>query len=303
MVTEEELDCDFRECGHYEIYRTQKAFDFGIGESNLVARFGYHPQVLGGDALREREACLGEDVVGGVLYPETATVNPYRFVMALAERAEKHGATLVSGAEVVEVEPTGKERCAVRTRQGEAMTPGRVIIATGAYSPSLLRRLGLSLPLQAAKGYHCDRSPEEGNTPALENAFLLGENSVFCTPMGDFVRFAGTLEFAGLNEDIRSSRLKQLTRAARRYFRGMGEGPSLSEWCGLRPCLADGLPVLGPVPGHPGIFIATGHAMQGLTLGPATGQLMAEHVLETELSVDVKPLGAERFPARSKRRA
>jgi D-amino-acid dehydrogenase len=113
--------------------------------------------------------------------------------------------------------------------------------------------------------------------------------------MGDRLRFAGTLEFSGRNHDIRPDRLHQLDAAALRYFTVEELSEPVSEWCGLRPCTPDGLPVIGEVPGHPGAFVATGHAMLGLTLGPMTGSLMAELVLEGSPGLPVGAFRADRF--------
>jgi D-amino-acid dehydrogenase len=124
---------------------------------------------------------------------------------------------------------------------------------------------------------------------------MLGEASVFCTPMDGFIRFAGTLEFSGINEHIRRPRLEQLTSAAGHYFDGLGPAEAVSEWCGLRPCLSDGLPAVGPIPGLTGAFVATGHAMLGLTLGPVTGKLVAEYVLDGAPSLEVSALLPARF--------
>jgi D-amino-acid dehydrogenase len=124
---------------------------------------------------------------------------------------------------------------------------------------------------------------------------MLGEKSVFCTPMGGFVRFAGTLEFSGENHEIRRPRLEQLTDAAKLYLDGMADDTPLSEWCGLRPCMADGLPVIGPVPGLDGLFLATGHGMLGLTLGPVTGQLLADHILNGQPGMDLSAVRVDRF--------
>jgi D-amino-acid dehydrogenase len=183
----------------------------------------------------------------------------------------------------------------IRTADGEAIKADAVIIAAGVESGALARRLGLLLPLQAAKGYHRDRIPQAGLTPVLRQTCMLGEASVFCTPMDGFVRFAGTLEFSGINEQIRRPRLEQLTSAAGRYFDGLGPAESVSEWCGLRPCLSDGLPAVGPIPGLTGAFVATGHAMLGLTLGPVTGKLVAEYVLDGAPSLEVSALLPARF--------
>ncbi len=118
---------------------------------------------------------------------------------------------------------------------------------------------------------------------------------VFCTPMDGFVRFAGTLELSGVNHEIRRPRLEQLTKAAGRFLRIMENATVKSEWCGLRPCLPDGLPAVGAVSRCAGVFVATGHAMMGLTLAPVTGKLISECVLEGSPSMDITALLPDRF--------
>ena len=113
--------------------------------------------------------------------------------------------------------------------------------------------------------------------------------------MDGFVRFAGTLEFSGVNHEIRRPRLEQLTNASSRYLTTMDDPTVRSEWCGLRPCLPDGMPAVGPLSPYSGLFIATGHAMMGLTLGPVTGKLIAECVLDGLASMDITALSPSRF--------
>jgi D-amino-acid dehydrogenase len=113
--------------------------------------------------------------------------------------------------------------------------------------------------------------------------------------MDGFVRLAGTIEFSGLNQEIRRPRLEQLTNSSSRYLRTIGDAAVRSEWCGLRPCLPDGLPAVGPLSPYTGLFIATGHAMMGLTLGPVTGSLIAECVLDGSPSIDITALCPGRF--------
>jgi D-amino-acid dehydrogenase len=295
LVHEEALECAYRHDGYYEVFLTRAKLDAAQRETALMRHEGYRPEALPGGAMREREPALNERVIGGVFYPEAASVDPHRFVTALAERARGFGVVVRTKTEVVGVETTGGMVRGVRTRDGETVEADAVVLATGAYSLDLARRLGLALPLQPAKGYHRDREPRAGETPALRTTCMLGERSVFLTPMDGFLRFAGTLEFSGENHEIRRPRLEQLTKAAALYFDGVAVAESRSEWCGLRPCVADGLPVAGPVPGVGGAFVATGHAMLGLTLGPVTGKLMAEYVLDGRPSLDISALRADRF--------
>ncbi len=295
LMEEEQLDCDFRREGYYDIFLTEQGLNGAEREAGIMQQHGYHPQMLDGDELRQREPAINRHMVGGVFYPEAATVDPYRFVVALADRARVHGAKFRTGTEVVGVVEQRGRVVGVRLSDAAVLEGDKVVIAAGAYSPALTHKLGLRLPLQPAKGYHRDRIPRAGETPSLQCTLMLGEKSVFCSPMSGVVRFAGTLEFSGLNHAIRRPRLEQLTNAATQYLNGVGASDATSEWCGLRPCMSDGLPVLGPVPNHEGLFIATGHAMLGLTLGPVTGKLVAEYVIDGRPSCHTAALGVDRF--------
>jgi D-amino-acid dehydrogenase len=295
LVEEEDLECHYRQDGYYEVYRTRSGAATARHEVEAMRRHGFDAEFLDGSALREREPALKTEVLGGAFFSGAATVNPYQFVLEIAARAERCGATIHTQKDARTI--VSKEGCvqAVETGMGELIEADSVIVAAGVHSSALTAQLGLRLPLQAAKGYHRDRVPKIDETPALQQTCMLGEASVFCTPMDGFVRFAGTLEFSGINDRMRRPRLEQLTNAAELYLDGIGGGTTQSEWCGLRPCLSDGLPVVGPIPGHKGAFVATGHAMLGLTLGPVTGQLMAEYVIDGEPSEDVSALAAHRF--------
>jgi D-amino-acid dehydrogenase len=295
LVRDERLTCGYRAAGYYEVFLTEAAFQSARNEADVQGRYGFQPEVLDGTALRARVPALKESVRGGVFFPQAATLNPRRFLLELADRARQRGAVVRTGTEVVALVFERSRVTGVRSEAGEIILADAVVLTTGAYSVRLVTRLGYRMPLQAAKGYHCDRDRSSGRAPALDAACMLGETSVFCTPMDGFVRFAGTLEFSGVNHRIRRSRVDQLARAAERYLEGMGEAPARSEWCGLRPCLPDGLPVIGAAPRHPGLYVATGHAMLGLTLGPITGQLMAECVLDGQPTLDLTPFRVERF--------
>ena len=295
LVDEEDLDCDYRPEGFYEVFRTDQGRAEVKMDAAMAQADGYRTEFLSGEALREREPALKSGVLGGVFYPEAATLHPHRFVLAMAERTRRYGGTFRTGSEVAEVLTRDGRAAGVRTRAGEIVEGDTVILATGAYSLDLMEGLGCRLPVQAGKGYHRDRDPATGGTPPLGIPFLLREHYVLCTPMDGFVRFAGTMELSGVNHEMREARLVQLTYAADQYLEGVGDVESTSEWCGLRPCTPDGLPIIGPVTPHRGVFVATGHAMLGLTLGPVTGKLVAEWVLDGSPSIDLSALRVDRF--------
>lgn len=295
LIQTENLRCYVCRGGYYEIYLTERGIESAKEESGMLSRYGFHPEVVSGEELREREAAINDRVVGGIFYPEAATINPYQFVLEMKERAERRGAKFRTTSEVIALRIVNQRVRGLQLQGGEFLEADSVVLAAGAYAVPLLRRLGIHFPLQAAKGYHRDCEAKPGSAPLLSHACVLGENMVFCTPMDGFVRFAGTLELSGVNHDIRRPRLEQLTKAASRYIKTMEDVTIKSEWCGLRPCLPEGLPAVGAVSRYPGLFVATGHAMMGLTLGPVTGKLISECVLDRSPSMDIDTLRPDRF--------
>lgn len=298
VVAEEGLDCGYRREGYYEVYRTPQGFAAAAEEARLVGSHGFQARIVLPQAMREKEPALRTGLVGSIHYADGATCDPNRFLLELADRARRHGAAFRTETNVTGVLMNGGKVVGARLETGETIPATAVVVCTGAYSLDLLGHLGVHLPIQAGKGYHRDRSVESGGTPALSITCMLGETSVFCTPLNGTVRYAGTMEFSGVNHQLRPGRLAQLTAAADRYLKGVGDVASTSEWCGLRPCAPDGLPVIGPVPDLPGLFVATGHAMLGLTLGPVTGKLTAECVIDGRPSIDITALSPGRFVRR-----
>lgn len=294
VVEEEGIACGYRRDGYFEVCRTEAGLAGAAHEASIIAGQGYHPQTLDGDALRGAEPSLGPSVLGGVFYPEAATLDPYRFTAGLADAARRRGVEIREGEEVAEVLVEGGRTRGVRLAGGEVVGSDAVVLSTGPFSLGLARRLGVRLPVQPGKGYHRDLRVGPGGSPPLRVAFVLNEASVFCTPMEGFVRYAGTMEFSGLNLDMRPARLAQLTRAAGAYLPGLEAREPLSEWCGLRPVASDGLPIVGPLGKVDGVVVANGHGMLGVTLGTVTGRVVADWVVDG----DTDPLSRRMAPAR-----
>jgi len=279
MVEEESLECCYTRDGYYDLCLTEAGLEGARHEADIIRRHGYHPEALSGDELRSVEPALTDEVVGGVYLPEARTLDPNAFLQSLASRAVDRGVEVRTGVGVDDVVMSGGRATGVRLADGELLEADAVVLATGPFSLSLAARLGTKLPVAPGKGYHRDL-PVGSGSPPLRIAAVLNEASVFCTPMDGFVRYAGTMEFSGLNDIMHQPRLEQLTVSASRYFQGFGDAKPLSEWCGLRPVAADGLPIVGALPGAPNVVVATGHGMLGLTLAPVTGRQVASEILD-----------------------
>lgn len=259
-----------------------------------MRRYGYGPESCDGKELRRQEPSLRPSVLGGVYFPEAATCEPRDFVLEVANRAARSRVEVREGAEVREVLLRGDVTTGVRLADGALLEADAVVLATGPFSAHIARRAGLRLPVAPGKGYHRDFGTAAG-APGPRIACVLHERSVFCTPLDGFTRYAGTMEFSGLNDALRSDRLEQLTASASLYFDNLPREAPRSEWCGIRPVCADGLPIVGRVPGLDGLHVATGHGMLGLTLGPVTGRIVTDLVFGHDPGSHATGLAPGRF--------
>jgi len=294
LIEEERIECGYRAEGYFDVCSTPEGLRSARHEAGIIRRYGYHPEELDGDELRVREPALSHDIIGGVFYPEAATLEPSRFLMRLTEVVRRLGVEVREGTSVSSVTEQGGRVSGVLSAEGERLHADAVVLTTGPFSLGVARRFGTRVPVQPGKGYHRDIEVGPNGSPRLRIACVLNESSVFCTPMDTVVRFAGTMEFSGENHVLRPGRLGQLTRAARAAFPELGTARPVSEWCGLRPVSMDGLPIVGPVPGVDGLHLATGHGMLGLTLGPVTGDMVANTILGPG-DPRVEPLEPSRF--------
>jgi D-amino-acid dehydrogenase len=251
--------------------------------------------VLDREALCALEPDVADGVIGGLLAGAERHVRPESLTAGLRRALIERGADVHENRHVTALlaRPDGWR---VQLRDG-SLDADRVVVAAGVWSRELLAPLGIRLPLEAAKGYSIT-APANGDRP--RHPLYLTEIKVGVSPFDGAVRLAGTLELAGLDLRLNRRRIDAIARHAADYVTGLHPDGGSVEWAGLRPVPADGLPIIGAVPGHPGLFLATGHHMLGVTLGPATGEALAPLVIGDELPDVLRPFAPTRFiPARN----
>jgi D-amino-acid dehydrogenase len=297
IVAEESLSVEYHRGGWREVFYTPEGLEGGRVEADLLRGHGFDVEVYDGDELQRREPAFKPGAAGAIHFTESTFTEPYRFLLELADRARKHGASIRTNTELMDLTIDDGRFRAACLHTGERLEADAVVLAAGIWSSAIAKRIGLSIPMQAGKGYHRDITRP---APCLKTASVIADRHVAVTPMGDVLRLAGTVEFSGINDRLVPKRLEMLTAAARRHLKGIGQTQTVSEWCGLRPCTADGLPVVGWAPQPAGVFVATGHARMGLTLGPITGRLISECILDGTPSLEIDPLRADRFDKRGR---
>jgi len=291
LVRQEGLECDYQRNGHLMLYKTEHGLQDGFHEARLLEEHGFTNRTLTPSEVTEMEPSVRPDIAGAVYCGDDANLDPASFVRQLATRFQEKGGIIQTGTEVLGFDTSGGEIVSVKTSRGEHR-PRQVVLAAGAWSPSLARDLGLKLAVQPAKGYSVTfESP--ATLPSLP--VRLGEAKVGVTPIGQMKRFAGTLELSGLNLTIDSRRVGAIVRAVGDYLTSEVERVSGDVWCGMRPCTPDGLPMIGPSGTVTNLIVATGHATLGMTHGPITGKLVAQLACGKTPDVDTTALSPDRF--------
>jgi D-amino-acid dehydrogenase len=284
-------DVGYVQSGLLMAYRSTKGERETLAQADRAEAAGLDVERWDAAALAEGDPGLARGVPGlggAVLYRQDGRVDPDRLLARVHQAVEGAGGRVHTGVEVTGVAawPGGGVR--VETGAG-VVRAEHVVLAAGAWTARLVRALGLRLPLEPAKGYSVTVGSPEGG-PRLPT--ILTDDKVTVTPLPGRLRLAGTLSLAGFDGSVDERRAGPIRRLAGAFAPG-AEGTPV--WTGYRPCSPDGLPYVGPVPGHPDVQVATGHGMMGVTLAPVTAELVARAACGESAPFDTSPFRADRF--------
>jgi D-amino-acid dehydrogenase len=281
-------------------YRTTAALEHDYAALEPIRRFGFEISApMSGDELRTLEPSLSETVCGGYWLPQERSVRPDTLVRGLIDYLQERGVAVRRDTPVSGIETTGRTATAVLAG-GERIPAGMVVVAAGAWTPRLLKPLRVNVPIEAGKGYSIDLTPAPALPHPVSRPLYLHETRVAITPLDGMIRLAGTMELSGLNHDVRQERVAAIAHSAGWAIRGWPHktptsGPGVRIWNGPRPMTPDGLPIIGWLPGYRNLIVASGHAMLGVTLAPATGEAVAD-LITTGRAPDVAaPFDPTRF--------
>ncbi|MGW3117606.1 NAD(P)/FAD-dependent oxidoreductase [Streptomyces sp. NPDC001107] len=263
-------------------------------------RYPLPDDVTTGDEARLLDDALSFGVRAAYLVEGEGLVDPEAFALGLGQALAAAGVKVHENAEAVGFRTSrgtdGGRVAAVRTTLGE-MPCEAVVIAAGMRSADLLGTLGHPLPLQAGKGYSFSVDLD----PAPRHTLYFGERRAVASPIGGTTRIGGTMELSGNNNRLDWRRVVAVALASRHYLGHWFDDPDdlvgliRDPWVGGRPFLPDGLPVIDRVPGHANAFVATGHGMLGVTLGPVTGRRLTEYVRTGRRPETLEPFRFDRL--------
>ena len=293
MAMRGEFDFGWQEKGLFMLFKNQETRHEMQQEAQVANRAGIEAQVLSAQEVQAMEPHVQVDVAGAVYYPGDAHIYPNQLMTSLVSYLKGKGVRFLQNQSVEDFVIQSNSVKSVVT-SGGTYAFDDIVLAAGAWSPELARKLGISLPLQGGKGYSfvAQDLPENIQVPAI-----MLEARATATPMGGGMRFAGTLEVAGTDMSVNMNRVRGIHNSITQYYPDL-KVPFPEEqkvWRGLRPCSPDGLPYLGRVKQFSNVILATGHGMMGVSLGPATGKLVAELVNDQKNSMELEAFEPTRF--------
>ena len=277
-------------CGQLYVSKKPHAAQGSALAQRMRELAGVRSQLLDHMEIRELEPALAPVFQSGMLLPDNGRCkNPHQLVRAIANDAERNGATILCG-KVAGFQTNGRNVTAIVV-DGKPRPVERVVIAAGAASGRLSAQLGTPLPVEAERGYHVTIE-DPGVMPRIPVSNV--DAKFVCSPMNMGLRVAGTAEFAGYDAEPNWRRAEILETQVRAMFPGV-RMEKVSRWMGRRPSLPDGLPVLGGAPDYANAFFAFGNSHFGMSAGSVMGKVVAELVAGNKASIDIAPFSPARF--------
>ncbi len=273
------------------LYKTDVAAEEEMKVAEKAMQLGLEVEFLNKQQLNAIEPNVSIDAKGAIHYECDGHMTPTEFMPKMIDYLQHKGVVIKANEEVLDISFSNDKIQKIVSSKA-SYKADEVVLAAGSWSGKLSKKLNIKLPIQAGKGYRINVERPTGITmPAI-----LLEAKVAVTPMKGFTRFAGTMEFSGINATIRKERVQAIANAANNFYPETEIHTTEVDKAksGMRPVSPDGMPYIGRCPEIQNLIFATGHAMMGWSLGPATGKLVAEVIDGKKISMDISPFAPER---------
>lgn len=275
---------NYEEKGLLMLFQSDKTAEEMYHEGKAAEKLGLEVDYLTKEGVTTLESGTKTNVIGGVHFKSDAHLYPQKFMLFIKEALADLGVhikpnTLVKGfktasGQVVEV-----------VTDKESIKADNVVLATGSWSPEIAKKLGLNISMLPGKGYSFTIK-DKAHKPSIPS--ILCEGKVAVTPMANDIRFGGTMEITHTRDTkINKNRLQGIVNSINSFYPEMNVNmpEEKDTWFGFRPCTPSGLPIIAKSKHLTNVTVATGHAMMGLSLAPATGKLVTEIINEQPTSV------------------
>lgn len=307
-----ELPFEYRNPGSILVCESDEELIAANKWVELQKAAGLDFKMLDRQDLKNESQYFAEDLYGGLESPTDGTVNPYMLAYSMFNEAKKMGAEIHEYVEVKDVKKTVEGHFIVETSDGQ-YTANKVINAAGVWAPTIGKMLDLNIPILPRKGQIivASRQKPVGMRKVMEFGYLIskfgGERKVdeMTEKLGVALVFEPTesqnfligssREFLGFDTRVQQKVTDCIAKRALRFYPNMSDMTIIRTYAGLRPWIADHLPIISEVESIPGFYIVAGHEGDGIGLAAVSGKLTQEIIQNKQTSVPVEKLQFNRF--------
>src|SRR5699024_8543904 len=294
LENKEAMSFGFQRKGHLTLCNTEKGLKAAAASAQKASALGVPTEVLTAEEVQNMDPNIQMDIRGAIYYPEDAHLHPGHLMEQLKSFLRNKGVRFRFNTKVINIKEEAEGKMEVLTSKQQKLKGTNVVLCCGSWTPELMKRLHFKLPIQAGKGYSLTlKNPKK--RPEIN--MLLAEKKVAVTPMNGDLRFAGTMEIAGIDKSVTPAKITALKRAVTQYFPeySMDDLDNQEVWVGLRPCSPDGLPYVGKVEPYKNIFVSTGHSMVGMSLGFASGEIISQLITKGQAKLSHAMMDPNRY--------
>jgi len=292
LIADEKIDCGWSNKGILFVFKDKRGFDKYKSTNDYTKRFNVEAESLVGNDLLDKEPALKDNLYGAWYYDIDNWLKPDRMVKALVQKISEADGQIVHDTEINNFHFERSQLKGVSDSTGSYWEGDKFLLAAGAWSPLVSKKLGFSLPIIPGKGYSITMERPE-ICPSYP--CIMMEKKVVATPWENSYRLGSTMELTGYDESLNEVRLEALKRGAEDYLRDPYNEDVSEKWWGWRPMTYDGLPIIDKSPKHTNLWLACGHSMVGMSMGTATGKLISETMLNEEPHLSLSPYRYKRF--------
>ncbi len=288
---ETESDFEFVQAGNLILLRTNEDLEKHQANVEKPRAVGLDLRLLDRESALELEPEVARKILGAVYSPLDYTVNPYALTLAFAKAARREGADLRTGVEVTGLKADGSRVRGALTSCGE-FAGDVVVVAAGAWSPALLRTVGMDLPVEPSRGQIVATEP----LPVITRRIVRDTGHIYVrrTARGNYV-IGSLTERVGFDKSLTPEKLRDYVKEGATLIPALRDVKVLRAWAGLRPLSPDNLPFLGPMPGYDGLVLATGHSRTGVGFSAVTGRMVADQIATGKTAFPMEPFSVTRL--------
>lgn len=282
-------------CGLLMMCKEEKTLKAEELLSKEAIDLGLDVKILNQKDLKKLEPNASFNVIGASFYKDDSKVQPYDLIMSIKSFLEKEGVQFYENCKITDLNINKNNIKSIITEEKKEYFADEFVFTSGVFTSNIAKKFDLNIPMQGGKGFSFKIDKNEALN--FSTPMILAEEKVAVTPYDSYTRFAGTMMICGNDTSIVKRRVNNIRKAANSYINGLDiqENELKDVWAGLRPCSPDGLPYIGRTKNLNNVVIAAGHAMLGVSLGPATGKLVSDLINDEKSLLDISRLNLNRF--------